>query len=46
LKVNIYRYGVGGASDDWAKSVGIKYTVTVEMRDGGQYGMQFAYILC
>ncbi|XP_021959367.1 carboxypeptidase B [Folsomia candida] len=25
-------YGVGGASDDWAKNHGIKYTTTVEMR--------------
>jgi len=25
-------YGVGGASDDWAKDHGIKYTTTVEMR--------------
>lgn len=31
-------YGVGGASDDYAKSVGIKYTVTAEMRDEGRYG--------
>ncbi|OXA61671.1 Carboxypeptidase A2 [Folsomia candida] len=26
-------YGVGGASDDWAKDHGIKYTATIEMRD-------------
>jgi len=25
-------YGVGGASDDWAKDHGIKYTSTIEMR--------------
>jgi hypothetical protein len=25
-------YGVGGASDDWAKDHGIKYTATIEMR--------------
>jgi len=31
-------YGVGGASDDWAKSINIKYTVTAEMRDTGRYG--------
>lgn len=31
-------YGVGGASDDYAKSIGIKYTVTAEMRDTGRYG--------
>lgn len=31
-------YGVGGASDDWAKDHGIPYTVTVEMRDEGRYG--------
>lgn len=24
--------GVGGASDDWAKDHGIKYTSTIEMR--------------
>jgi len=29
-------YPVGGASDDYAKSIGVKYTVTVEMRDNGQ----------
>jgi len=31
-------YGVGGASDDWAKDHGIKYTATIEMRDTGRYG--------
>jgi len=31
-------YGVGGASDDWAKSINIKYTVTAEMRDTGANG--------
>jgi len=31
-------YGVGGASDDWCKDHGIKYTTTVEMRDTGSYG--------
>lgn len=28
-----YPDGVGGASDDWAKDHGIKYTATIEMRD-------------
>lgn len=27
-----------GASDDWAKSIGIKYSYTVELRDTGRYG--------
>jgi len=31
-------YGVGGASDDWAKSIGIKYSYTLEVRDTGSYG--------
>jgi len=31
-------YGVGGASDDWAKSEGIKFSTTVELRDTGSYG--------
>jgi hypothetical protein len=31
-------YGVGGASDDWAKDHGIKYTATIEMRDTGRFG--------
>lgn len=31
-------YPAAGASDDWAKSLGIKYTYTVELRDGGRYG--------
>ncbi|CAL8071094.1 unnamed protein product [Orchesella dallaii] len=28
-------YPVGGCSDDYAKSIGVKYTVTIEMRDRG-----------
>jgi murein tripeptide amidase MpaA len=31
-------YGVGGASDDYAKSEGIKYTTTAELRDTGAWG--------
>lgn len=31
-------YGVGGASDDWAKSIGIKYSYTLELRDTGSSG--------
>jgi len=31
-------YGVGGASDDYAKSIGIKYSTTAELRDTGSYG--------
>jgi len=31
-------YGVGGASDDWAKNEGIKYVATLEVRDTGAYG--------
>ncbi|ODM94733.1 Carboxypeptidase B [Orchesella cincta] len=31
-------YGVGGASDDYGKFSGIKYSVTVEMRDDDEYG--------
>ncbi|CAL8071091.1 unnamed protein product [Orchesella dallaii] len=31
-------YGVGGASDDYAKISGIKYSVTVEMRDEDEFG--------
>lgn len=31
-------YPAAGASDDWAKSIGIKYTYTVELRDTGRYG--------
>ena len=27
-----------GGSDDWAKSVGIKYSYTVELADTGRYG--------
>lgn len=32
-------YPASGASDDWAKgSLGIKYSYTVELRDGGRHG--------
>lgn len=31
-------YPAAGASDDWAKSIGIKYTYTVELRDKGRHG--------
>jgi hypothetical protein len=31
-------YGVGGASDDYAKSIGIKFSTTAELRDTGRYG--------
>lgn len=31
-------YPAAGASDDWAKSIGIKYTYTIELRDEGRYG--------
>lgn len=31
-------YPAAGASDDWAKSLGIKYSYTVELRDSGRYG--------
>lgn len=31
-------YPAAGASDDWAKSIGIKYSYTVELRDAGRYG--------
>ncbi|EFX63164.1 hypothetical protein DAPPUDRAFT_9500, partial [Daphnia pulex] len=27
-----------GGSDDWAKSVGIKYSYTFELADTGKYG--------
>jgi len=33
-------YGVGGASDDWAKSEGAKYVATIELRDEGRYGFE------
>lgn len=31
-------YPAAGASDDWAKSLGIKYSYTVELRDTGRHG--------
>ena len=27
-----------GGSDDWAKSIGIKYSYTIELPDSGKYG--------
>lgn len=31
-------YPAAGGSDDWAKSIGIKYSYTVELRDKGRDG--------
>lgn len=31
-------YPAAGASDDYAKSIGIKYSYTIELRDEGRYG--------
>lgn len=31
-------YEAAGGSDDWAKSIGIKYSYTIELRDTGRYG--------
>lgn len=31
-------YPAAGGSDDWAKSIGIKYSYTVELRDKGRHG--------
>lgn len=31
-------YPASGGSDDWAKSIGIKYAYTIELRDQGRYG--------
>lgn len=31
-------YPAAGGSDDWAKSIGIKYSYTIELRDKGRYG--------
>lgn len=33
-------YLVSGASADWAKSIGIKYSYTIELRDTGVYGFE------
>jgi carboxypeptidase A4 len=33
-------YGVGGASDDYAKSEGAKWVATIELRDEGRYGFE------
>lgn len=34
----ILLYPAAGGSDDWGKSIGIKYSYTVELRDTGRYG--------
>lgn len=34
----IVLYPASGCSDDWGKSIGIKYTYTIELRDWGRYG--------
>lgn len=31
-------YPAAGGSDDWAKSIGIKYSYTIELRDKGRHG--------
>lgn len=31
-------YPAAGASDDWGKSIGIKYSYTIELRDTGRHG--------
>lgn len=31
-------YPAAGGSDDWGKSIGIKYSYTIELRDRGRYG--------
>lgn len=31
-------YPAAGASDDYGKSIGIKYSYTIELRDTGRYG--------
>lgn len=31
-------YPAAGGSDDWAKSIGIKYSYTIELRDTGRHG--------
>lgn len=39
-------YPAAGGSDDWAKSIGIKYAYTIELRDKGRHGfvLPSAYI--
>ncbi|XP_055299554.1 carboxypeptidase B-like [Sitodiplosis mosellana] len=34
----ILLYPAAGGSDDWAKSLGVKYSYTAELRDKGHYG--------
>lgn len=31
-------YPAAGGSDDWAKSINVKYSYTIELRDRGRYG--------
>lgn len=31
-------YPAAGGSDDWGKSIGIKYSYTIELRDRGRFG--------
>lgn len=33
-------YPTAGGSDDWAKSIGIKYSYTIELRDTGKHGFE------
>jgi len=33
-----FKYLFTGGSDDWAKSIGIKYAYTVELADTGSHG--------
>lgn len=33
-------YPVSGSSADWAKSIGIKYSYTIELRDQDNYGFR------
>lgn len=34
----IVLYAAAGGSDDYAKSIGIKYSYTIELRDTGRFG--------
>lgn len=36
--VRLVSYSNPGNSEDWARSIGIKYAYTVELRDRGRYG--------
>lgn len=37
-KKTLVRDQTPGTSEEWARSIGIKYTSTVELRDKGRYG--------